>query len=103
MPHSGIGPSEIGEEKYVVDRRQKSFSIRQSQQAQKSAGTRDPLKAGALIHIKKPRQDFDSLGVREQVAEYEIPRQSRKKWPLVMLVDLRARCFDELAIFHARR
>ena len=42
------------------------------------------------------------FGIRQQVAKHEVARQSREKWPPVVLLDLRARCFHQLAVFDAR-
>ena len=42
------------------------------------------------------------LGIGKQAAKNKIPRQSREKWPLVILFDLRARRLHQLAVLDAR-
>src|SRR6202140_5951681 len=55
-----------------------------------------------LIKVEKARQEGDAVRVGEEAAEHEIARQAREKWPLIILLDLRARCFHQLAVPDAR-
>ncbi len=51
---------------------------------------------------KKPREHRDAVRVGEQAAKHEIARHAREKRTPVILFDLRARRFHQLAVFDAR-
>ena len=81
----------------------RSFSLSASPSKRQNSGRADErLQSGALVKVKKraPVRAM-RLGIREQAAKNEIARHAREKWPLVVLLDLRARRFHQLAVFHA--
>ena len=87
----------------LIDRRQKFFFLRQAEQAQNSRRARQRLQAGALIKVEQARQDGDAARVRQQARETQNRAPAREKnGRSIILLDLRARGFHQLAVFDAR-
>src|ERR1700686_1184092 len=69
----------------------------------KNAGrARERLQSRPLIHVEQARDECDAARVGKQLAKNNIPRGTREKWTPVILFDLGARGFHQLAVFDAR-
>src|SRR5579872_1085734 len=69
---------------------------------QNSSATRQRLQSRVLVDSQKARNEGYAIRVGKQAAKYEIAREAREKWPPIILFNLRASCFDQLAVFDAR-
>ena len=95
--------AQLREEKFRIDPRQQPFALLQPQKPQ-NAGTPSQLcQSRTLIEFQKSRRRGDPRGIRKQPPVHKIARQPRSERPLVVLFDLRARCFHQPAVFHAGR
>ena len=59
------------------------------------------LQSRALVDSQSARDHRDAARIRQQPAEHKIPREAREKWPPVILLDLGASGFDQLAVLDA--
>src|SRR6266478_8772257 len=61
------------------------------------------LHSRALVNSQNARDDGDPVRVGKQAAEHKVPCKPREKWPPVILLDLGACGFHQLAVLDARR
>ncbi len=101
--HGRIRAAELREKKFAVDRRQQPLAVRKPEQAENSGCARERLQSRALVKVEDARDDRDAARIGQQAAKHKIPRKARKKWPPVILLDLRARRFDQFAVLDAGR
>src|SRR6266550_6930837 len=68
-----------------------------------SSRPRQRLHSRALVNSQNARDDGDPVRVGKQAAENKVPREPREKRPPVILLDLGACGFHQLAVLDARR
>lgn len=90
------------EEEGVVDARHQAFAVGQAEKAEDSSSAGEALEAGALVEANEPGREGNALGMREEPAIGEMTREAGEQRPAVVLLDLAAGVFDELAVLDAR-
>jgi hypothetical protein len=91
------------EEESVVDARHQAFAIGEAEKAEDFSSARKALEAGALVEANELRRKGNALGMREEPAIGEMTRKAGEQRPAVVLLDLAAGMFDELAVLDPRR
>src|SRR5207245_6464118 len=100
-PLGGKRLAKAGEEKIVVDAREKAIAFGEPEKLEDAHAARDGLQAGALIEAEKPGGVFDEMRSGEQVAENKIARDAREPGALVVAFDASASVLNELTVFDA--
>jgi hypothetical protein len=103
LPLRRKGFPKMIEEESVVDARHQAFAIGEAEKAQDSSSAREALQAGALVEANKLRRKGNALGMREEPTIGEMTREAGEQRPTVVLLDLAAGMFDELAVLDPRR
>src|SRR5579862_6583361 len=93
-PLGGKRLAKFREKEIRIDLRHQTVAFLQAQEPQDSSSTRKSSQAAALIDFQRPGGRGDTARIRQQAAIHEIAHDSRKKWPLVLLLNLRAGAFE---------
>src|SRR6266576_169512 len=95
----GKRPAEAAEEKMVVDARQETFALGETEKFQDADAARDGLQAGALIETQNACGVNDAVRIGEQVPENEVARDASEPGAGIVALDARAGVLDEFSIF----
>ncbi len=99
----GVGPTVAAIEKVVIDAREETFAIGETEKFQDADAARDDLQSRALIETENAREIGNEMRIGEQMAEDEITHDAIKPRTLVIVLDACARVFDEFAVFDTGR
>ena len=97
-----VHATQLGEKEVVVQRRQQL--LRFAELAEKFQRARSPcrlLQAGALIETQQAADEGEARGVGKQLAKAEPAQEAGDERAAVVLLNLRAGGFDELAVLDA--
>ena len=95
----GKRPAETTKEKMVVDAREETFALGETEKFQDADTTRDGLQAGPLIETQNACGVDYAVRIGEQVPENEVARDASEPGAGIVALDARAGMLDEFSIF----
>ena len=85
----------------VVDTREETFALGETEKFQDADAARDGLQTGALVEAKDAREVHDAMRIGKQMAEDEIASDASEPRALIVALDACAGVLDEFAVFDA--
>ena len=92
-------PSEAAKEKMVVDAREETFALGETEESQDAYATRDGLQTGALIETQNACGVNDAVRIGQQVPENKVARDASEPGAGIVALDARAGVLDQFSIF----